>query len=321
MKAIRIAAHGGPEVLQLTDLPVPTPKPGETLVRVTAAGLNFMDLYQRSGVMPMALPFTAGIEGLGVVEQSDGALAPGTRVMWPSHPGAFAEFACVPTWKLIPVPAGLDDATAVAACLQGLTAQFLTESTYAVKRDDDVLVHAGAGGVGQLLIQVLKHKGARVFTTVSTEAKAAIARAAGADVVIRYTDEDFVAVVREHTRGRGVQVAYDSVGLTTHAGSLSLVRPLGTLVLFGQSSGVVPPIDPLLLMRQGSIFLTRPTLIHHIADAPAVQTRSARLLDWLQTGVLRPSIGGVYPLAEVARAHLDLASRRTTGKLLIKVRD
>ncbi len=321
MKAIRITAHGGPEVLQLTDLPVPTPKPGETLVRVTTAGLNFMDLYQRSGVMPMALPFTAGIEGLGVVERSDGALAPGTRVMWPSHPGAFAEFACVPTWKLIPVPAGLADQTAVAACLQGLTVQFLTESTYHVKRDDDVLVHAGAGGVGQLLIQVLKHKGARVFTTVSTEAKAALARAAGADVVIRYTDEDFVAVVREHTRGRGVHVAYDSVGLTTHAGSLSLVRPLGTLVLFGQSSGVVPPIDPLLLMRQGSIFLTRPTLIHHIADAPAVQTRSARLLEWLQTGVLRPSIGGIYPLAEVPRAHLDLASRRTTGKLLIKVRD
>ncbi|MDQ5979530.1 MAG: Quinone oxidoreductase [Verrucomicrobiota bacterium] len=319
MKAIRIAAHGGPDVLQLTDLPVPEPKAGETLVRVTTAGVNFMDLYQRSGLMPMALPFTAGIEGVGVVEKSDGPLAPGTRVMWPSHPGAFAEFACVPTWKLIPLPAGLDDHTAVAACLQGLTAQFLTESTYAVKCDDDVLVHAGAGGVGQLLIQVLKHKGARVFTTVSTEEKAAIARAAGADVVIRYTDEDFVAVVREQTRGRGVHVAYDSVGLTTHAGSLSLVRPLGTLVLFGQSSGVVPPIDPLLLMRQGSIFLTRPTLIHHIADASAVQTRSARLLEWLQAGILRPQIGGLYPLAETARAQTDLASRRTTGKLLIRV--
>jgi NADPH2:quinone reductase len=207
----------------------------------------------------------------------------------------------------------------VAAGLQALTAQFLCESTYAVKAGDDVLVHAGAGGVGLLLIQMAKLKGARVFTTVSTEAKAKLAREAGADEVILYTDSDFVAAVKDKTAGKGVHVVYDSVGQATALGSLSVVRPLGMLVLFGQSSGVVPPIDPLLLMRQGSIFLTRPTLFHHLADAAALQQRAARVFSWVESGALKLHVGAEYPLAEASSAQADLEARRTTGKLVLRV--
>ena len=319
MKAIRFESTGGPEVLQYADVPVPTPQAGEALVRVTAAGVNYMDVYQRNGLMPVALPHIGGVEGVGIVEKSDGTVPVGTHVMWASHPAGYAEYVTVPGWKLVPVPEGITDDVAVAACLQGLTVQFLTESTYVVKPGDDVLVHAGAGGVGLLMIQLLKHKKARVFTTVSTAEKAELAVAAGADHVIRYLEEDFVAVVKAATAGKGVNVAYDSVGKTTAFGSLSLIRPLGTLVLFGQSSGVVPPIDPLALMRQGSIFLTRPTLVHHLADAASVRHRANRLLDWVRAGVMRPRIGHVYPLAETAQAHADLESRRTTGKLVLRV--
>jgi len=321
MKAIRIHAHGGPEVLQLDEVPVPAPKAGEVLVRVKAAGVNFIDIYQRKGIYPLALPFTPGSEGAGVVEQAGGGFAAGERVLWATHPGSYGEFLCIPADKLVRIPAGLSDTDAVAAGLQAFTAQFLCESTYAVKAGEDVLVHAGAGGVGLLLIQMLKLKGARVFTTVSTPEKAKLARGAGADEVILYTQTDFAAVVKEKTGGKGVHVAYDSVGQATALGSLSAVRPLGMLVLFGQSSGVVPPIDPLLLMRQGSVFLTRPTLFHYTAEPGALQHRAQRVFEWVQGGKLKLHVGGVYPLAECGRAQADLEARRTTGKLVLKVAD
>lgn len=320
MQAIRFHSHGGPEVLHVEDIPAPQPKDGEVLVRVTAAGVNFADIYQRIGVTPVALPHIAGLEGVGVVESPAGGWARGQRVMWTPHPGGYAEFVAVPAWKLVAVPDDLDDAHALAAGMQALTAQFLCETTYAVQAGDDVLVHAGAGGVGRLLIQLLKHKGARVFSTVSTDEKAALARAAGADVVIRYTETDFVTAVKAGTAGKGVHVAYDSVGRATWAGSLSLVRPLGSLVLFGQSSGVVPAIDPLALMKQGSVPLVRPTLAHYVADAAALRRRAERVFDWIRHGVLRLSIGGVYSLAQAAAAQTALESRATTGKLVLRVR-
>ena len=249
MKAIRIHAHGGPEVLRLDDVPAPVAKPGEVLVRVKAAGINFIDIYQRKGIYPLTLPYTPGSEGVGIVETAGGGFTVGDRVLWVNQAGSYAESLAVATDRLVKVPAKLSDAAAVAAGLQALTAQFLCESTYAVKAGDDVLIHAGAGGVGLLLIQMAKLKGARVFTTVSSPAKAKLARDAGADEVILYTESDFAAAVKDKTGGKGVHVVYDSVGQATAMGSLSVVRPLGMLVLFGQSSGVVPPIDPLLLMR------------------------------------------------------------------------
>jgi NADPH2:quinone reductase len=219
----------------------------------------------------------------------------------------------------VAVPVALEDHLALAACMQGMTAQFLCETTHPVRAGDDVLVHAGAGGVGLLLIQLLKHKGAHVITTVSTPEKATLARAAGADEVILYTQTDFVAAVKAATGGKGVHVAFDSVGLATYQGSLALLRPLGSLVLFGQSSGVVPPIDPLALMRQGSVFLTRPTLAHYVADAASLQARATKVLGWVLDGTLKLRIGRVYPLAAAAEAQRDLAARTTTGKLLLQI--
>jgi NADPH2:quinone reductase len=319
MKAIRLHAHGGPEVLQPDEVPVPVPQAGEVLVRVKAAGVNFIDIYQRKGLYPVTLPYTPGSEGVGIVETPGGGFVAGDRVLWVTQPGSYCEAMALPASRLIKVPEKLSDTEAVAAGLQALTAQFLCESTYAVKAGDDVLVHAGAGGVGLLLIQMLKHKGARVFTTVSTSEKAKLARAAGADETILYTQADFAAVVKQLTDGKGVHVVYDSVGQATAAGSLSVVRPLGMLVLFGQSSGVVPAIDPLALMRQGSIFLTRPTLFHYAADAAVLQQRAARVFEWVQGGVLKLHVGGEYPLAEAGRAQADLEARRTTGKLVLTV--
>ena len=319
MKAVRFHSHGGPEVLRLDEIPAPVPQPGEALVRVRTAGVNYADIYQRTGVTPTALPHIGGLEGVGVIENSAGGLPAGTRVMWTPHPGAYAEFVAVPVWKLLAVPATLEDHFAVAACMQGITAQFLCETTNPVRTGYDVLVHAGAGGVGLLLIQLLKHKGAHVITTVSTPEKAALARAAGADEVVLYTETDFVGAVKAATGGKGVQVVYDSVGLATYQGSLALLRPLGSLVLFGQSSGVVPPIDPLALMRQGSVFLTRPTLAHYVADAASLQARATKVLGWVLDGTLKLRIGRVYPLAAAAEAQRDLSARTTTGKLLLQI--
>ena len=321
MKAIRIYAHGGPEVLQLDEVPIPNIESGEVLVRVHAAGVNFLDVYQRTGLYKAVLPFTPGMEGAGVIEKagSETSFKPGTRVAWTQHPGAYAEFAAVPSWKVVALPEGVDDRSGAATLLQGMTAQYLCETTYPAKSGEAALVHAGAGGVGLLLIQLLKQKGATVYTTVSTQEKADLAREAGADETILYTQTDFVEAVKRFTDGKGVHVVYDSVGKTTYEGSLNVLRPLGMLVLFGQSSGPVPPIDPLVLTQKGSLYLTRPSLAHYVADADSFRERATKVLNWVAKGSLKLRIERTYPLAELAQAHRDLEGRKTTGKLVIEI--
>lgn len=321
MKAIRFHAYGGPEVLHLDEIPVPEIQPDEVLVRVRAAGVNFLDAYQRTGLYKTPLPFGPGMEGAGVIEKggSATALTPGTRVAWTQHPGAYAQFAAVPAWKVVALPDGVDDQSGAAALLQGMTAEYLCETTYPARVNDLALVHAGAGGVGLLLIQLLKRLGTRVFTTVSTPEKAALAREAGADETILYTQTDFVEAVKKFTQGKGVHVVYDSVGKTTYEGSLDVLRPLGMLVLFGQSSGPVPPIDPLLLSQKGSLFLTRPNLAHYIADAASFSYRATKVLNWVAQKSLKLRIEKVYPLEEVAQAQRDLEERKTTGKLVVNI--
>jgi len=321
MKAIRFHTYGGPEVLKLEEIPIPEPGTGQALVRVVAAGVNFIDVYQRTGLYKTALPFTCGMEGAGIVEKAgpEVDIKPGRRVAWILHPGAFAEFAVVPAARLVPVPEGLDFDSAAAALLQGITAQYLCETTYPIKQGDRALVHAGAGGVGLLLIQILKHKGATVFTTVSTPEKAKLALEAGADAAILYTQEDFVSRVKDLTQGQGVNVVYDSVGLVTYQGDFEVLKPLGMLVLFGQSSGRVPPIDPSVLVEKGSLFLTRPSLAHYAGDRQSLIERSEKVFDWIREGWLRLRIGHRYPLVDTAQAYRDLESRKTTGKILIMV--
>lgn len=321
MKAIRIHAHGGPEVLQLDEVPIPNIESGEVLIRVHAAGVNFLDVYQRTGLYKAVLPFTPGMEGAGVIEKagSETSFKPGTRVAWTQHPGAYAEFAAVPSWKVVALPDGVDDRSGAATLLQGMTAQYLCETTYPAKSGQAALVHAGAGGVGLLLIQLLKQKGAKVYTTVSTQEKADLAREAGADETILYNKIDFVEAVKRFTDGKGVHVVYDSVGKTTYEGSLNVLRPLGMLVLFGQSSGPVPPIDPLVLTQKGSLFLTRPSLAHYVADADSFRERATKVLNWVAKGSLKLRIERTYPLAELAQAHRDLEARKTTGKLVIEI--
>jgi len=308
--------------LILEEIPIPEIAPGEVLIRVRAAGVNYLDVYQRSGLYKISLPFTPGMEGAGVVEKAAAgtALKPGERVAWTQHPGAFADYAVVPAWKVATVPESIDDRSAAAALLQGMTAQYLCETTYPIRPGETALVHAGAGGVGLLLIQLLKEKGATVYTTVSTDEKAALARTAGADETILYNKTDFADAVRNFTGGKGVHVVYDSVGKTTYEGSLNALRPLGMLVLFGQSSGPVPPIDPLVLTQKGSLFLTRPSLAHHVADAASFKERATRVLNWVAAGTLKLRIGHVYPMQEIAQAYRDLEGRMTTGKLVIEVK-
>jgi NADPH2:quinone reductase len=321
MKAIRIYAHGGPEVLQLDEVSIPNIESGEVLVRVHAAGVNFLDVYQRTGLYKAVLPFTPGMEGAGVIEKagSETSFKPGTRVAWTQHPGAYAEFAAVPSWKVVALPDGVDDRSGAATLLQGMTAQYLCETTYPAKSGQAALVHAGAGGVGLLLIQLLKQNGAKVYTTVSTQEKADLAREAGADETILYTKTDFVEAVKRFTDGKGVHVVYDSVGKTTYEGSLNVLRPLGMLVLFGQSSGPVPPIDPLVLTQKGSLFLTRPSLAHYVADTVSFKERATKVLNWVAQGSLKLRIERTYPLVELAQAHRDLEGRKTTGKLVIEI--
>ena len=319
MKAIRIHGYGGPEVLQLEEVPIPSIQSGEVLVRVHAAGVNFLDVYQRTGLYKTVLPFVPGMEGAGIIEKAGSSFKPGTRVAWTQHPGAYAEFAAVPSWKVVPLPNGVDNRSGAAALLQGMTAEYLCETTYPVKSGETALVHAGAGGVGLLLIQLLKQKGATVYTTVSTQEKADLAREAGADETILYTQTDFVEAVKRFTDGQGVHVVYDSVGKTTYEGSLNVLRPLGMLVLFGQSSGPVPPIDPLVLTQKGSLFLTRPSLAHHVADAASFRERATKVLNWVAQGSLKLRIERTYPLAELAQAHRDLEARKTRGKLVVEI--
>ncbi|MBB5152684.1 quinone oxidoreductase family protein [Saccharopolyspora phatthalungensis] len=320
MRAIRVAANGGPEVLEYTEAEVPDPQAGELLVEVAAAGVNFIDTYQRSGIYSMKLPFTPGSEGAGTVL----AVGPGVtgfgigdRVAWVMIPGSYAERAVVPADKAVRVPDGVDDRTAAAALLQGLTAHYLITSTYPVRTGETALVHAAAGGMGLLLTQLIKSRGANVIGTVSTPEKEKLAREAGADEIIRYTEEDVAQDVANLTDGRGVDVVYDGVGKTTFEASLASLRPRGMLALFGASSGPVPPVDPQRLNAAGSVFLTRPSLAHHILTREELDRRAEELFGWLVSGTLKIRIGGSYPLSDAGRAHEDLEGRRTTGKLLL----
>lgn len=306
--------------MKFKDVPDPVAIGNQVLVRIKAAGINFIDVYQRRGFYPVPLPFIIGQEGAGIVH-AVGSQAKefhaGDRVAFTNVSDAYAEFVLVPEDKLVPLPDNVDDRAGAAAMLQGMTAHYLTHTTYSLKPGDTCLVHAAAGGVGLLLIQMAKNCGARVFGTVSTEEKAQIAKQAGADEVIVYSQTDFVQEVKRSTDGHGVNVVYDSVGQATFAKSLDCLAPMGYLVSFGQSSGAVPPFDPLLLSKKGSLFLTRPTLAHYVADRPTLLQRATDVLGWVATGQIKLHIGQTFPLEEAAEAHRALESRKTTGKLLL----
>lgn len=320
MKAIRVHAYGGPEALRYEEVPTPKPGAGEALVKVEAIGLNYIDVYHRTGLYPGALPFTPGLEAAGVVEAVGAGVKgvkAGDRVAYSSVPGSYAEYVVAPERLLVKLPEGMDAKAGAAAMLQGMTAHYLTHATFVLKRGDAALVHAAAGGVGLLLTQMARRCGARVFGTVSTEAKAQLARGAGADEVILYTQQDFEAEVRRLTDGQGVHVVYDSVGQTTFEKSLNCLRPRGYLVLFGQSSGAVPPFDPIVLSRKGSLFVTRPTLANYTATREELLQRAGDVLGWVASGRLKLRIDRTFPLAEAAQAHRALEGRQTTGKVLL----
>jgi len=320
MKAIQIEATGGPEVLQLVDLPIPEPGPGQILIRVEATGVNFIEIYFRKGVYKTAFPLVPGSEAAGTVEELGpgvNGFKPGEAVASTSVIGSYAEYALVPAAQLVKVPEGLGLECAAAVLLQGMTAHYLTRSTYPLKGGETALVHAGAGGVGLLLTQMAAQIGARVISTVSTKAKAALSREAGASDVILYSDQDFEAEVKRLTGGKGVDVVYDSVGKTTFDGSLNCLRPRGMLVLFGASSGPVPPFDPILLNSKGSLFLTRPTLWHYIATRAELEWRAGDVLGSAAAGKLKVRTEHSYSLADAAQAQIDLEARRTTGKVLL----
>ncbi len=320
MKAIRVRAPGGPEVLGLDDLPRPVPGPGEVLLQVEAVGVNFIDVYQRTGLYPVSLPATPGTEAAGVVVAvGDGVsgVEPGDRIASTSVIGAYAEFGLVAADRVIRLPDGVTTRQAAAVLLQGMTAHYLATSTYALSPGDTCLVHAAAGGTGLLLCQIARMRGARVIGTVSTDAKAALAREAGATDVIIYTREDFVERTRSFTGAAGVQVVYDSVGRTTFLRGLDCLAPRGMMVLFGQSSGTVDPLDPRLLVQKGSLFLTRPSLNHYIASPAELRARAAEVLGWVASGALTVRVGAEFPLAEAPEAHRALEGRSTTGKVLL----
>jgi NADPH2:quinone reductase len=321
MKAIRITEVGGPEVMRLEEVPTPMPQAGQLLVRVEAVGVNYIDTYQRSGQYKVTLPYTMGLEGAGVVEaKGEGVtgVEKGARVAWTNVPGSYATDAIVPADKVVPLPAGITSQQGAAAMLQGMTAHYLATSTFPLRRGDACLVHAGAGGVGLLLTQMAKRIGARVFTTVSTEEKARLSKEAGADETIRYTSEDFREAVRRLTSGAGVRVVYDSVGRDTFEKSLDCLVPRGMLVLFGQSSGAVPPFDAQVLSAKGSLFMTRPTLAHYTATRDELLSRARDVFSWIADGSLKLRIGATFPLADAAKAHAELQGRRTTGKVLLQ---
>ncbi|GAA0830135.1 quinone oxidoreductase [Streptosporangium amethystogenes subsp. fukuiense] len=318
MRAIVVSATGGPEVLDyVDDHPDPEVNPGEVLVDVAASGVNFIDIYHRMGRYPLSLPFIPGEEGAGTVVavgEDVHDVAVGDTVAWASVPRSYASRVAVPASKLLPVPEGVAPEAAAAITLQGLTAHYLTHSTYEVKAGDDVLVHAAAGGMGLLLTQIAKLRGARVIGTVSTEEKETLARQAGADEVLRY--RNFADAVRKLT-GSGVHVVYDGVGAATFDESIASLRPRGMMALYGQASGPVPPVDPQILARNGSLFLTRPSLNAYIATRDELVWRASEIYGWVADGRIRVHISNRYPLAEAARAHSDLESRRTTGKVLL----
>src|ERR1700676_1245391 len=320
MKAIQVKQTGGPEVLLLVDLPIPQPKPNEAVVKVAASGVNFIDIYQREGRYSVQLPFVLGQEGAGrvtAVGPEVKSVKPGDRVAWTSVLGSYAEYAAVTGERLVPVPQGVNDQQAASAMLQGMTAHYLSHDTFPLKRGQTALVHAAAGGVGSLLVQMAHHIGARVIATVSTDEKANIARQAGADEVILYTKTDFETETKRLTGGKGVDLVYDGVGKTTFEKGLNVLRPRGMMVLFGGSSGPVPPFDPILLSQKGSLYLTRPALVHYIASTDELRMRSSAVFGMISTGRLKLRIEHTYPLAEAQRAHRDLEARKTTGKLLL----
>jgi NADPH2:quinone reductase len=320
MKAIRFHKFGGPEVLNYEDVALPEPGAGQVRVKIEAAGVNYTDIYQRSGQYPGQLPATLGQEAAGVVDAVGSGVTDikiGQRVAYTSQPGAYAEFAVVPAGALVPIPDGVDTKTAAAVMLQGMTAHYLAMSTYPLKKGETALVHAAAGGVGQLLVQIAKRQGARVFGTVSTEEKARLAKEAGADEIIFYTQIDFAQETKRLTGGTGANVVYDSVGKTTFEGSLDSLRPRGYLVLFGQSSGAVPQFDPQILNRKGSLFLTRPTLVNYIASREELLWRSGDLFQWIKNGELKVRIDTTFPLSAAADAHRYMEGRQTKGKVLL----
>ncbi|OLC31975.1 MAG: NADPH:quinone reductase [Acidobacteria bacterium 13_1_20CM_2_55_15] len=321
MKAIRVHNYGGPEVLEYEDAPAPVAGKGEAVVKIAAAGLNFVDIYYRTGLYKAPqLPFIPGQEAAGTVASiGEGVteVKPGDRVAYAMTQGSYAEFAAVPAWKLVKLPENVDFKLGAAIMLQGMTAHYLTHSTFPLKQAQTALVHAGAGGVGLLLIQIAKKLGATVYTTVGNEAKGELVRDAGADEVIVYSRQDFEAEVKRLTGGRGVDVVYDSVGASTFEKSLNCLRPRGYLVYYGHSSGPVPPLDPAILVAKGSLFLTRPSLAHYAATREEVLSRANDLFQWLGKAELKVRIGHTFPLAEARKAHEDLAGRRTTGKVLL----
>jgi NADPH2:quinone reductase len=319
MQAIQVSQVGGPEVLVPTDLPVPTPKPNEALVQIKAAGINFIDVYIREGRYPTPLPFVNGQEAAGVVTEVGSevtTLKPGDRVAYTSALGSYAEYAAVPASRLVKIPDELDFEQAAAAMLQGMTAHYLIHSSYPLKKGETALIHAAAGGVGLLLVQMAKQIGARVIATAGTHEKAQLAREAGADECIVYTEADFETETRRLTDG--VHVVYDGVGKATFDKDLNVLRPRGYLVLFGGSSGAVPPFDLIKLSQKGSLFITRPTLAHYTATRDELEWRANEVLGSIARGELKLRIHKVYPLAEAAQAHRDLEGTKTTGKLLLK---
>ncbi|HEX8995140.1 MAG TPA: quinone oxidoreductase [Ktedonobacterales bacterium] len=322
MRAIRVEQTGGPEVLRLADAPIPEPGPGQARVKLEAVGVNFIEIYQRTGAYKLSLPWTPGGEGAGVVD----AVGPGVtevkvgdRVATSAFTSAYAEYAIANAWQLAIVPANVDLKVAAAAMLQGMTAHYLTHSTYPLKQGDTALIYAAAGGVGGLLTQIAKMRGARALCAVGTEAKAAEARSLGADEIILYRQVDIAQEARRLTGGKGVAVAYDSVGKDTFEASLNSLATRGYMALYGQSSGAVPPLDPQILNSKGSLFLTRPTLVHYIATPEEFRWRSGDVLNWISEGKLRVRIARSFPLAQAGDAHSYLASAQALGKVLLEV--
>ena len=320
MKAIRVHSPGGPDALRYEDVPQPSPAAGDVLLKVQAAGVNYIDVYQRNGLYKVATPFTLGQEAAGVVTAVGTGVTdpkPGDRVAYTSILGAYADYAVVPADRVVVLPDGVTTRQAAAAMLQGMTAHYLASTTYPLKAGDTCLVHAAAGGVGLLLCQVASRRGARVIGTVSTREKAALARDAGARDVILYTEQDFEAEAKRLTGGLGLQVVYDSVGKTTFEKGLNCLTRRGMMVLYGQSSGPIGSFDPQVLSQKGSLFLTRPTLAHYIATRAELVTRAGEVLSWLKSGTLKVRIEHEFSLAEAAEAHRALEARKTTGKLLL----
>ncbi len=320
MKAIQVQKHGGPEVLTLVDLPVPKPKSNEVVVKISAAGINFVDVYFREGRYPAPLPFVDGQEAAGIVSEVGSEVKswkPGDRVAYTGILGSYAEYAAVPADRLVRIPETITFEQAAAAMLQGMTAHYLVNSTYSLKKGETALIHAAAGGVGLLLVQMAKNIGARVIGTVGSPDKAKLAREAGADEVINYTQQDFETETKRLTDGKGVHAVYDGVGQSTFEKDLNVLRPRGYLVLFGASSGPVPPVDPIKLLQKGSLFLTRPTVAHYIATREELEQRATDVLNMVSNGKLKLRIAHVHKLHEAQQAHRNLEGRKTTGKLLL----